>query len=77
LPIYDKTRGAFRALPKYTRRGRLDICLIRHGEFYDIEVKSEIGKLSSEQQELGQLIEKNGGHYIVARSIADIQAAGL
>jgi hypothetical protein len=40
-PIYDKTRGAFRALPKYRRRGWPDICLIRNGEFYGIE--GEIG----------------------------------
>ena len=67
------TLGAFRALPKYTRRGWPDICLIRASEFYGIEVKSETSKLSDEQKNLGTLIEKNGGHYIVARSIDDLQ----
>lgn len=76
-PIYDKTRGAFRALPKYTRRGWPDICLISKGTFYGIEVKAEKGRLSPDQQELGDEIEKHGGIYIVARSIDDIQHAGL
>jgi hypothetical protein len=76
-PIYDKTRGAFRALPKYTRRGWPDICLIHGGTFYGIEVKAEKGRLSPEQEELGSDIEKHGGVYIIARSIDDVQRAGL
>jgi hypothetical protein len=76
-PIYDKTRGAFRALPKYTRKGWPDICLIKNGKFYGIEVKSEVGRLSPEQEELGRAIDMNGGMYVVARSIDDVQAAGL
>jgi hypothetical protein len=76
-PIYDKTRGEFRALPKYTRRGWPDICLIDHGRFVGIEVKAEKGRLSPEQEELGSEIEKHGGVYIVARSIDDVQAFGL
>jgi hypothetical protein len=76
-PIYDKTRGAFRALPKYTRKGWPDICLIKSGKFYGIEVKSEVGRLSPEQEELGRDIILNGGMYVVARSIDDVQTAGL
>jgi hypothetical protein len=76
-PIYDKTRGAFRALPKYTRKGWPDICLIKGGKFYGIEVKSEVGRLSPEQEELGRDIIVNGGMYVVARSIDDVQNAGL
>jgi hypothetical protein len=37
----------------------------------------EIGKLSPEQEQLGKEIEANGGRYIVARSIDDVQRAGL
>jgi VRR-NUC domain len=76
-PIYDKTRGAFRALPKYTRRGWPDICLISRGTFYGIEVKAEKGRLSPEQEELGNEITKHGGVYVIARSIDDVQGAGL
>jgi hypothetical protein len=76
-PVYDKTRGAYRALPKYTRRGRPDICLIKAGKFYGIEVKTEVGRLSPEQKKLGAEIIANGGHYIIVRSIDDVQLAGL
>jgi VRR-NUC domain len=76
-PIYDKTRGAFRSLPKYTRRGWPDICLIKGGIFCGIEVKAEKGRLSPEQEQLGHEIVANGGRYLVARSIDNIQAAGL
>jgi len=77
VPTYDTGRKAFRALPKYTRRGWPDICLLSKGIFYAIEVKSSTGKLSPEQVELGKEIEANGGKYIVARSITDIQMQGL
>ena len=61
----------------YTRKGWPDICFIHAGKFYGIEVKSETGKLSLEQVELGWQTMHNGGEYIVARSIDDIQKAGL
>jgi|SRR6185437_11471516 len=74
---YDKTRAAFRALPKYTRRGWPDICLINRGIFYGIEVKAETGRLSDDQKLIGDYIERNGGRYVVARSIDDLEHAGL
>jgi hypothetical protein len=57
------------------RKGWPDICHIKNGKFYGIEVKSEIGRLSQEQE--GRDIILNGGVYVVARSIDDVQAAGL
>jgi hypothetical protein len=76
-PIYDRTRGAFRALPKYTRRGWPDICVIKNGQFIGIEVKTEKGRLSPEQTALGKEVEENGGKYIVARTLDDVIRAGL
>jgi hypothetical protein len=76
-PIYDRIHGAFRALPKYTRRGWPDICLIKQGQFIGIEVKAEKGRMSDDQKLLGEEIERNGGRYIVARAIDDLQKAGL
>jgi hypothetical protein len=76
-PIYDTTRGAFRAMPKYTRRGWPDICLLNKGTFYAIEVKSESGAQSIEQKQLETEIILNGGKYIIVRSIDDLQTAGL
>src|SRR5438128_1815020 len=77
MPVFDKGRGAYRALPKHTRKGWPDICLISEGKFYGIEVKSQVGRLSPEQVDLGRDIILNGGMYVVARSIDDVQAAGL
>jgi hypothetical protein len=76
-PIYDKTRGAFRALPKYTRRGWPDICLLYKGTFYAIEIKAESGRQSLEQKQLETEIILNGGKYVIVRSIDDLQTAGL
>jgi hypothetical protein len=53
-PIFDRTRGAFRSLLKYTRRGWPDICLIHNGIFYGIEVKAAKGRLSPEHEQLGR-----------------------
>jgi len=36
-PIYDMIHGTFRTLPKYTRRGWPDICLIHAGKFHGIK----------------------------------------
>jgi hypothetical protein len=53
-------------------------CLIKNGKFSGIEVKSEVGRLSPEQEELGRDIILNGGMYVVvARSIDDVQHAGM
>ncbi|MBK3666190.1 VRR-NUC domain-containing protein [Bradyrhizobium diazoefficiens] len=76
-PVFDKARGIHRSLPKYTRRGWPDICLIRNGQFIGIEVKAEKGKLSDDQKELGREIETHGGRYVVARSIDDLIQVGL
>src|ERR1700730_2178161 len=72
-PTYDKTHGIFRSLPKYPRRGWPDICLIKNGTFYGIEVKSGVGRLSPEQHQLGRDTILNGGHHVVARSIDNAQ----
>ena len=64
-------------MPKYARRGWPDICLLKSGTFYAIEVKTETGRLSEHQKALGQEIEANGGKYIVARSVDDLIHAGL
>jgi len=58
------------------RRWRNALRLLRPTSF-GIEVKTEIGRLSPEQKELGSEIISNGGMYVVARSIDDVQAAGL
>jgi hypothetical protein len=69
-------------LPKYTRKGWPDICLIKNGKFCSIKEKTEVGQLPPEQEELGRDIILrdiilNRGMHVVARSIDDVQHAGL
>jgi hypothetical protein len=67
----------FRRFPKYAMKGVPDIVLIHEGKFFGVECKSEKGKLSSDQVEFERKCVAAGGEYIVARSIDDVQQAGL
>ena len=40
-----------------------------------IEVKSEKGKQSAEQKSFQEQVEADGHHYVVARSVEDVEAA--
>lgn len=51
----------------YTRTGVPDILACAGGRFLAIEVKSDSGKLSPEQQEQMALIRQAGGECIVSR----------
>jgi hypothetical protein len=64
-------------MPKYSRKGVPDIIAIKSGRFIGIEVKAPKGKLSPEQADFGRECVRNGGEYVVARSIEDVQSAGL
>jgi hypothetical protein len=76
-PIYDKTKGVFRALPKYTQRGMADIWAVKNGKIYFIEVKRPDGRMSPEQHEFMRGAVLAGAEYVLAKSIEDIQKAGL
>jgi hypothetical protein len=52
--------------------GSPDIIALHGGRMYGIEVKSPTGKLSEAQKSFGENIEKNGGTYLVARSVDDV-----
>ncbi len=77
VPIFDPTRQAFRAMPKYTMKGLPDIVLIKDGRYIGIEAKAGNATLSPHQEEFRKQSEKHGARYIVARSIDDVIAAGL
>ena len=69
---YDPIKQTFRSLPKYAMRGVPDIIIIHNGQFIGIEVKSKAGKQSQAQIDFQVHCEKNGGRYIVAKSVDDI-----
>lgn len=54
-----------------------DIFLIKAGRLFGIEVKTPKGKLSKEQVDFGRECVRNGGEYIVARSLDDVVRVGL
>jgi len=68
---------AFRRMPAYRKKGVPDIILIKDGRFIGIEVKRDTGRLSEHQIEFARGTEAAGGTYLVARSIEDVQRAGL
>ncbi|HEV2630572.1 MAG TPA: hypothetical protein VGV41_18265 [Pseudolabrys sp.] len=77
IPVFDKARGAFRALPKHTPRGVADIIVVHIGKPYFLEVKRPGTYQRPEQKEFQKAAEAAGALYAVVRSIDDIQALGL
>ena len=67
----------FRKFSTYAMKGVPDIVLIHDGRFYGIECKSATGKQSPDQVEFARKCIKAGGEYVLARSIEDVQRAGL
>lgn len=77
IPVYDKARGAFRALPKHTPKGIPDIIVIQQGRFIGLEVKRKDGRLSEDQVWFAKLSKQHGAQYEVVRSIEDVQRLGF
>jgi hypothetical protein len=61
---------------KYGLPGSADILgILNGGRFLAIEVKAEKGRQSEQQVAFQRMIEAFGGLYILARSVADVEAA--
>jgi hypothetical protein len=60
------------AFMKTGKVGCADIICLYKGKFIAIEVKNEKGKQTPEQKMTGEIIDKLGGIYFVARSIDDV-----
>ena len=70
VPIFDKKRMAFRALPKYTPRGLPDIMIIEKGKFIALEVKvPDFWKYTDAQKAIKEKIIDNGGYYFLVTSL--------
>ncbi len=71
--------GSKRYFIRMAPKGTHDIigCIKDTGQFFSIEVKSKIGKLSVEQKDTMDRIRQLGGISFMARSIDDVQAEGL
>jgi hypothetical protein len=77
IPVFDKSRGVFRALPKHTPRGIADIIVVHIGRPYFLEVKRPGTYQRPEQKDFQKGAEAAGALYAVVRSIDDVQALGL
>lgn len=77
VPVYDRTRGTYRALPKHTMKGLPDITVVKDGRYIGIEVKTKKGILSEDQAELDRQLIKHGAQYHVVHSIDEVVALGL
>mgnify|MGYP000990040508 CR=1 FL=1 len=56
-----------------SHKGIADLYAIREGRSVWIEVKTERGRLSKDQERYRAEIEAHGGEYIVARGIKDVE----
>lgn len=71
---YDATRGCFRKLGKWQRRGVPDITgIMDDGRILLIEVKTKTGRLSQHQREFHEQAKNMGALLIVGRSVEDVQ----
>ncbi len=59
-----------------SEKGIPDLYAIRGGQSVWIEVKTPTGRLSKYQERWLQDLEDHGGHYIVARSVEDVEHLG-
>jgi len=71
---FKTDRGRFM---RFGTPGSPDIFCLSKGLLYGIEVKSPTGKLSDHQQAFKREMEAAGGVYLLARSLDDVQTAGL
>jgi hypothetical protein len=62
------------AVIRFNRPGHGDITGCLRGCYVEIETKTKTGALRKEQKHRKWLIERAGGRYIVARSVADALA---
>ena len=77
-PIFDKTTGFYRPMPKYSVKGLPDIILIREGGlFVGLEVKRPGSKPSDNQISFKEKCEGVGAEYHIVRSVEDVIALGL
>lgn len=71
---FNKTpAGAVIAKATGLRAGAPDLFIVNQGRFFGIEVKTDKGRLTPEQEGAGNQINQAGGHWCVARSVEDVE----
>lgn len=77
VPVFRPERGAFCAMPRYSRHGVPDILAVVNGRLLGIEAKSAKGRTSPAQEQFRQDLETAGGVYAVCRDVPDVERALL
>lgn len=67
----------FRAMPKYSRKGVPDICLIKDGFFIGLELKPKGKYQSQDQKDFEHDLKDAGAEYYVIHSIEELKEIGL
>jgi hypothetical protein len=77
IGLYDKETGRYRSNRNpFSIRGASDIIAIRsHGRVLFVEVKSETGTQSKHQKLFEANLRKRGVHYILVRSVKELEEA--
>ena len=50
-----------------------DISVLKNGKYYEFEVKSERGKVSTKQTSRGSRVNATGGNYYVVRNWEEVE----
>ena len=78
LPVFDKSGGFFRALPKYAIKGLADITIIKKGGLVCfLEIKRSGGKLSPSQEIFRDRCKELGAEYYVITDLDQVIEMGL
>lgn len=77
IPVFDPARKAYRAMPKFSKKGVPDIIVVKEGVFVGLEVKAPKKYQSKEQKQFEADCKEAGGEYYTVRSIEDVQEIGL
>ncbi len=72
LPIFDKNRGTYRSMPKFSLKGVADIIVIKDGKAIFLEVKRPKGKQSEDQKLFEENAKANGAEYHLVTSLDDV-----
>ena len=59
-----------------SHKGLADLYCLKDGRGVWVEVKTAKGRLSEHQEKFRHDIEVNGGEYVVARDVADVEHLG-
>lgn len=77
-PTFDASiKGGFRRMGAHSRKGVADIYVLKGGVSYFIEVKGQKGVLSEDQKSFRDDVTREGGVFIVAKSVDDVIKIGL